>query len=237
VLFVHTFRCLRRRRPIAWGWWLLVGAVLVPPSYAILRHSTLYNGLRHFLFIIPPLCVLAGSGLAVLTRAAAQHRPKLAAALMAVMGLFVVDQVRALVLFHPHQQVFFNRASGGLRSAVGRYETEYYGSVYQELGAQLVEAAWQTRPDRYLNNTFQVTGCGSNLFFKRNLPLNFQYQAMRNANRADFYATYVRDGCLNRFQDRRLVTQVERDGAAIAVARDLRQRSERKPRAKKKLPP
>lgn len=236
ALGVLTFRCLRQRRPLPWGWWLLVAAVLVPPCYAIVRHSTLYNGLRHFLFIIPPLCVLAGAGWAVLTRTVARRWPAGAIALVAVMGLFVFDQVRALVVYHPHQQVFFNRASGGLRSAVGRYETEYYGSVYQELAAQLVEEVWRADPDRYLSTTFDVAGCGSKLFFTRNLPLNFQYQSMRHANNADFYATYVRDGCLKRFRDRRLVTQVERGGANIAVARDLRQRVARPPRPKRASP-
>jgi len=237
VLCGMTLRCVLRRQPIAWGWWLLVTAVLVPPAYAVVRHSTLYNGLRHFLFIVPPLCVLAGAGWAVLTRAVARRRPRWVLVPVAVIGLFVFDQVRALVLYHPHQHVFFNRASGGLRSAVGRYETEYYGSVYQELDAQLVEEVWRTERDHYLNTTFDVAGCGSKLFFTRNLPLNFQYQSMRNANHADFYASYVRDGCLNRFRDRRLVTQVERGGASIAVARDLRQRLERRPRPKKAAPP
>lgn len=236
VLCVQTFRCLRQRRPIAWGWWLLVAAVLVPPGYAIVRHSTLYNGLRHFLFIVPPLCVLAGAGWAVVTRTLAGRRPNWVIALGAVLGLFVFDQVHALVLYHPHQQVFFNRASGGLRSAVERYETEYYGSVYRELAAQLVEEVWRTDRVRYLNTTFDVAGCGSKLFFTRNLPLNFQYQSMRHANEADFYASYVRDGCLKRFRDRRLVTQVERGGASIAVARDLRQRIARRARPKRALP-
>ncbi|HWO11419.1 MAG TPA: hypothetical protein VNN80_18120, partial [Polyangiaceae bacterium] len=52
---------LRRRQRPPWTWLLLLLAVLLPPSYAIVRHSTLYNGLRHFLFVIPPLAVLAGA--------------------------------------------------------------------------------------------------------------------------------------------------------------------------------
>jgi hypothetical protein len=222
---------LRRGRPAPWVWLLLMTAVMLPPAYAIVRHSTLYNGLRHFLFIIPPLAVLAGGGVAVLTRWAARHRPVAAAALAGLMLLFTLDQAAASWRLHPHQHVFFNRWSGGLARAVDRYETEYYGSVYQELHTRLVDTLWQTRRNEYLNRTFVVSGCGSNLFFKRNLPQNFQYTAMRGVNGADYYATYARDGCLRNLRDRQLVTSVAREGTTIAVARDMKRRVTRRPTA------
>ena len=225
VVVACALLALRRRRPVPWEWLLLVTAVLVPPGYAIVRHSTLYNGLRHFLFIIPPIAVLAGGLVAELTRRAARQRPVVAAALAAVMLLFTADQAAASWRLHPHQHVFFNRWSGGLARAVDRYETEYYGSVYQELHQRLVESVWQTRRDEYLNRTFIVAGCGSNLFFKRNLPQNFQYSAMRGVNGADYYATYARDGCLRRLRDRALVTSVTREGATIGVARDMKRKA------------
>jgi hypothetical protein len=226
----QTWLRLRRHSPIPWLWWLLVVAVLVPPAYAIIRHSTLYNGLRHFLFIIPPLCVMVGAGLAVCTRAMARLKREWAIPLVVLTSLFAVDQLHALWRLHPHQHVFFNRASGGLVPAVRRYETEYYGSVYRELHAQLIEHVWKERRESYLNTTFRVAGCGSKLFFSRNLPLNFQYQSMSQAARADFYATYARDRCLNRFKNHPVLTRVERDGATLAVARDLKRKVKRRAR-------
>jgi hypothetical protein len=221
---------LSRRRPVRWVWWLLVLAVCVPPGYAIVHGSTLYNGLRHFLFIIPPISVLAGAGFAVAVEAAAKQNRRFSLPLFALAVLFVLDQVHALWRLHPDQHVFFNRLSGGLRSAIGRYETEYYGSVYQELHAQFQEAVWQQQRERYLNTTWQVAGCGSRLFFTENLPLNFQYQSMRNAAKADYYATYARDNCLSRFRDRRIVTDIRRDGVSIAIARDMKRKLERRPK-------
>jgi dolichyl-phosphate-mannose-protein mannosyltransferase len=237
LLCVRSWRCIRGRMLVPWGCWLLVIAVAVPPAYAIFKGSTLYNGLRHFLFIIPPLCVLAGTGVSACTRSLARHKPIWAGALFALFGLFVVDQLAALKRLHPHEHVFFNRASGGLKPAVRRYETEYYGSVYKELNAQLLQRVWQERRADYLNTTFQVAGCGSKLFFTRNLPLNFQYQVMRFAQTADFYATYARDRCLERFRDRPVLTQIEREGAVIGVARDLKRKIKRVARAGATVPP
>lgn len=221
-LCAHTAWCLRRRRPVAWVGWLVVVATLLPPAYAIVRRSTLYNGLRHFLFLMPPIAALAGAGLVCGVAWLALRRPRWALAPALAFALFASDQLQALVRLHPFQHVYFNRISGGVAAAVDRYETEYYGAVYQQLHAQLIERIWEERRDSYLKQTFVVAGCGSKLFFTRNLPLNFEYVAMRNANSADFYATYVRDDCLHRFRNRPLITSVEREGAVLAAARDLK---------------
>jgi hypothetical protein len=228
ALSAFTLVALRRRRALPWLPWLLVVAVLVPPGYAIVRGSTLYNGIRHFLFIVPPICVLAGAGVAVLVRRWWGSRRAFAAAVLVAVGVLAADPALALIRLHPHQHVYFNPISGGLVSAVENYETEYYGSVYRELHEKLVNEVWRQRRQEYLNTTFQVAGCGSKLFFTRNLPLNFQYTALRNAANADYYATYVRDRCLRRHRDRALVAEVERDGAQLAAARQM---SKRRPRA------
>ena len=143
-------------------------------------------------------------------------------------ALFALDQLHALWRLHPYQHVYFNRSSGGVAAAVDRYETEYYGAVYRELHARLLERVWTERRESYLNTTYLVAGCGSKLFFTRNLPLNFQYQAMRDAGGSDFYASYVRDDCLHRFRDRALLISVEREGATLAAARDMKARAPRK---------
>jgi hypothetical protein len=223
-LCVQTWRCLRRRLPIAWLWWLVLVATALPPTYALLRHSTLYNGLRHFLFLIPPISVLGGAGLARLGLWLARTRPRWAAVPALGFALFALDQLHALWSLHPYQHVYFNRSSGGAAAAIDRYETEYYGSVYQELHARLLEHVWTERRETYLNQTYSVAGCGSKLFFTRNLPLNFQYQAMRDTGGSDFYASYVRDDCLHRFRNRPLILRVERQGATLAEARDLKAR-------------
>jgi hypothetical protein len=236
TLCVVSVLAVRRRQPIAWVRWLLLTAVLVPPAYAMLRGSTLYNGLRHFLFIIPPLCVLAAATVIDLVRWLRSTRPALVTPLLIGIGVLGAGPATALVRLHPHQHVYFNRLSGGLERAVRGYETEYYGSVYRELHRKFVDQIWAERRQDYLNRTFQVSGCGSKLFFTRNLPLNFQYQAMRHVANADYFVSYVRDRCLERFRDRRLITQVERDGAQLGAARDLHERRPRPPKPVRSAP-
>lgn len=227
ALGAYSVRALCRRRPIPWSPWLLVVAVLVPPAYAILRGSTLYNGLRHFLFIMPPICALSGAGLAALGAWLWARKRWLLVPMGLALSALASDPLVALVRLHPHQHVYFNRSSGGVASAVNDYETEYYGSVYRELHAQLASAVWAERRDEYLNTTFQVAGCGSKLFFTRNLPANFKYQSMRHVRKVDYYATYVRDRCLKRLRRAKLVSEVRRGGAQLAAAREVRRRGRR----------
>jgi hypothetical protein len=229
ALCVWLWRSWARREPLPWLPALLAVAVLLPPAYAIVRGSTLYNGLRHFLFIIPPLCALAGLGLTRCLRWLGARDRRWLVPSGLVLCVLAAEPALALVQLHPHQHVFFNRISGGLAPAVKNYETEYYGSVYRELNAQLVDSVWERNRDQYLNRTFTVSGCGSKLFFTRNLPLNFQFQPMRYSDKSDFYATYARDRCLERYRDREVVTRVDRQGATLGVARELARKRPRKP--------
>jgi hypothetical protein len=58
----------------------------------------------------------------------------MASLVIIVAALTVADMIR----LHPYEYVFFNRSSGGLRAASGRYETEYWGSAYKEADDWLI---------------------------------------------------------------------------------------------------
>jgi len=227
VLAVWTWRSFRLGRPLPGAHWIVVVAVLLPPAYAALRGSTLYNGLRHFLFLIPPLSAVAGVTLALGLSRAWRWRQAAGLALALPVAALALDLVLSMRRLHPHQHVYFNRTSGGVAAAVGRYETEYYGSVYRELLGALGERVWREQRQRYLEAPIRVSGCGSKLFFTKNLPLNFEYRSMRQSHRADYFASYVRDECLRHHQRRELVESVERDGATLAVARDMKRKQPR----------
>ncbi|MFW2388053.1 MAG: glycosyltransferase family 39 protein, partial [Polyangiales bacterium] len=66
LLLLGCLASPRLRRSL-WSWRggcvaFLSFAIVFPVSYAILGRSTIYDGLRHFLFVLPPLCVLAALG-------------------------------------------------------------------------------------------------------------------------------------------------------------------------------
>jgi hypothetical protein len=109
----------------------LAGAGGLPVAWAVAMHTPLYDGLRHFLFVMPILAVLAGiSVVAYLRRHGRSVEGRVAgAALGALCLVTLIDMAR----LHPYQAVYFNRlVAGGLRRAVGRYETDYWCLSYKE---------------------------------------------------------------------------------------------------------
>jgi hypothetical protein len=128
--------------------WLDLGALVLAVGFPFLVVFTLrpvmYDGNRQFLFVVPPLAVLAGWGIVALARRSRLPRwlrwgiPSLATGLAVVT---VVDMVR----LHPYQTVYFNRAiAGGVASAARRFEADYWGQSYRE-GMEAVIQGY--RPD------------------------------------------------------------------------------------------
>ncbi len=115
---------------------MLVFAFCFPIAAAILLRSTAYNGLRHFIFLIPMLALISGISVAALLTSNAGKIIKLIAVVLILfsVGLTVLDMFQ----LHPYQVIYFNRLiAGGLKHASQRYETDYWGMTYRE-GAEWV---------------------------------------------------------------------------------------------------
>jgi hypothetical protein len=114
------------RRRAAAGLWF---AVLFPVVYVVARHSTLYDGIRHLLFIVPPLVALAALGWDGLLRAVAGPRR---AAVAAVLAVGIAEPVIFQVRNHPNQVVYFQPLVGGPWGAWTEFELDYWGNcLYQ----------------------------------------------------------------------------------------------------------
>ena len=113
-------------RLVALGLW---AAVLAPVSYIIARNSTLYDGIRHLLFIQPPLMVLSALGWWSVVRA--RSRP-IAVTAVLVLAVGLAEPALFSLRNHPNQVVYFNPLLGGTRGAFGRFELDYWGNcVFQ----------------------------------------------------------------------------------------------------------
>ena len=123
---------MRPRAPLrlaALGLW---ATVLFPIVYVIARHSTLYNGIRHLLFIQPPLVILAALGWWSVRRA---RRRAVAVAATAALAVGLTEPALFCLRNHPNEVVYFNALAGGPRGALGRFDLDYWGNcVYQAQG-------------------------------------------------------------------------------------------------------
>ena len=137
---------------------------MFPPVYAVVKGSNLYDGMRHFLFIVPPMAVLAGVVLEHLWRATRRIRPGRAQAALAIVfggacALVSAYHLALLVRLHPVQSVYFNRASGGIPAAYENYDIDYYATSYGATLKLLQRELWNRERDRYLEGPYVITGC------------------------------------------------------------------------------
>jgi hypothetical protein len=110
---------------------LLVVAALFPVAFVIATGVVLYDGERHFLFIAPPLAILAAMSVSVFL---AQVRFRLLRFIVVVIMLcsFIATAAEMRSL-HPYEHIYFNRLfGGGIKEAAKSFETDYWGSSYKE---------------------------------------------------------------------------------------------------------
>jgi hypothetical protein len=208
------------RRPLTWA--VLVVAALLPPGYAIIRGSALYDGLRHFLFLVPLLAVFAGASAVIVARRLAQGSARsIGRALWIVLvAAGALDTARTMIELHPHQYIYFNRLVGGLPGAVDRYETDYYGNSYKRLFARLDAHLRASEPELSRETEYRVTGCIPAEIARLYTGANMRFVAPRV--RADFFVGYQRQGCLRARARYPVIVEEARQGATISVVRDLR---------------
>lgn len=206
---------------------ILVLALAFPPVYAIVGRSVLYDGLRHFLFLVPVIVVVGSVAAVVLVRRHGRSMRWGVAAFCLGMAGLQARVVPEMLKLHPHEYVYFNQFVGGLPGAFGNYDTDYYGNSYKEAFAELADHLWLEDPQHYLEATWMVTGCIPDFVAHEYLPPGFRFKEKHKKDRnPQFYLGYTRGDCHNRYKHRPVLLQVERDGVLLNVVRDLRREGE-----------
>lgn len=116
---------------------LVAFAAVFPVLLAMVAHPAFYNGLRHFIFLVPPFAVLGGLAGAWLFERARPLGKAVSAALIAVFVGGLALPVSDMVRLHPYQYTTFNWASGGVRMAHDNYMLDYWGLAFKQAGEAL----------------------------------------------------------------------------------------------------
>jgi hypothetical protein len=105
---------------LLWLWFLL-------PALAVMTGLIpVYNNFRHVLFILPPLLLIAGIGLAWLLR-----RLRLALARLALAALLLAPGIVGILQLHPYEYIYYNQLVGGVAGAEGRFELDYWCTAFR----------------------------------------------------------------------------------------------------------
>jgi hypothetical protein len=107
---------------------IVCAAVALPLGFLIVQRATIYDGIRHVMFVIPMLAVLAGVGwVAILPLL---RRVPIVAAV--AVGAYVGSLVVTLAVLHPLEYVAMSALAGGTRGAYDRFEQDYWSVAATE---------------------------------------------------------------------------------------------------------
>ena len=93
----------------------------MPIVLIMIQRITIYDGIRHVLFVIPMLAVIAGA--AFVTMLLALQRFSLV--LPVLLGAYAGATALTLARLHPLEYVAMNLFAGGTAEAYGRFELDY----------------------------------------------------------------------------------------------------------------
>lgn len=121
LLFIKKFNPTIPKSIIALLWLSLA----FPIFFIIYKHSNIYNGIRHLLFIFPLLSILTSLTLYQVYTHLKSSKFYYVFILAIVLG--IADPLIFMVKNHPYQSMYFSRVEGGTRAAFKRFELDYWG--------------------------------------------------------------------------------------------------------------
>ena len=99
----------------------------IPAAYVILRKPPMYDGFRHFLFMLPPIFIFAGFAFEKIFDTVKNRWGAISFVLILLMpGIYGALQL------HPYEYAYYNSFAGGTSGAFRTYETEYWLTCYRE---------------------------------------------------------------------------------------------------------
>jgi 4-amino-4-deoxy-L-arabinose transferase-like glycosyltransferase len=196
-----------RRGPAASLLLILVVWFSLPALGVMLLGMAIYNNLRHLLFLIPAIVLVAGYGLQAFLGKLRRPWLVVAAGLILLLPGFV-----GIARLHPYEYTYFNAYTGGTRGAYRQYDLDYWCTSLRE-AVQEVNAHASPGALVYLT-PIQVSG--TEPFARSDLRFT---SAGTQRHEAEYWMECTRYGDRDRSSDDRTsVLRVQRQGAVFAEA-------------------
>lgn len=105
-------------------YFILLFVSVFPVVYIIYKESNVYGGWRHISFIYPGLVIIASIGIYTLLNNFKQKYIRFP--VIALLLFLAFFPIKHYITNHPHEYIYYNKLSGGVEKAYGRYEMDYF---------------------------------------------------------------------------------------------------------------
>jgi hypothetical protein len=201
-------------------WVVLAFAALFPLVYATFSKATLYDEMRHFLFVVPIVAVASAALIDRLVDRAARWRPVLRHAAATLAGIYLTVHVGTVAALHPNEYIYYNAFVGGVDGAEGKFDLDYWNNSLRELSDELTAYAEEVYgEERARTMPVKLFVCGHVDSIRPFLPP--AWTIVWDAKAADLYVAHTRFLCGQPINGP-VVAKVERLGSELSFAVDLK---------------
>ena len=200
---------------------MLTLAAVLPIAIAILKRPALYNGIRHFIFVIPPMTVLAGLAFARGMNWLADGRRSWQPVALAVFAFGLMLPLAEMVRLHPYQYTHFNHIAGTVRGADDRYMLDYWGLAFKQASDDLRELLEEKHEAAPQGRKWKVAVCGPHR--PAQVALGPSFTITGDSHGADFAMTLGEFYCKGLTAP--VMVEIKRDDVVFARVYDIRGRS------------
>ena len=224
AIFGHISGALNaRRRFVAFP--VFAGCLFMvwfPLTFFLVARPNVYDGLRHFLFLLPLLAVFAGAGAAAFARLLPRRFSGLIR--YSFSAFLLLAGVPSLFTMHPYQYAYYNMLEGNHLTLHERFETDFWVTSYREAAEWLNSKKGSSlQPMRVLVAANAHSKAALGVFLRPDI----QFSTLETGNYAgqplppqfDYYVGTVRYGQSQNFSGSPIVHRIERDGILMSVIR------------------
>src|SRR6266852_9017340 len=196
---------------------IVVFGIVFPVAYAIAIKAVLFDGMRHFIFVLPLIAALT----AVVADRALVHLARLPLRPYAYGALarYGLGHVSVMAMLHPDEYVYYNGFIGGVEGAAGLFKLDYWANSYAEAVSALEDHLRAEYGVDFMDHDFTVAACGPPISAAYYFPSNFIFTA--DPENAEFFIAFTKDKC-NKALPGKEIYRVERMGTLLSVVLDRR---------------
>jgi hypothetical protein len=200
---------------------MLTLAATLPLLIAMLKRPALYNGIRHFIFVIPPMAVLAGTAFAQAMNWLKENRRSWQPAAMAVFSFGLLLPLGEMIRLHPYQYTHFNHIAGTVRSADSLFMLDYWGLALKQASDGLRDEINERQEVPPRGRKWKVAVCGPQR--PAQVALGPDFTIGWDSHAADFAMTLGEFYCKGLTAP--VLVEIKRDDVVFARVYDIRGRS------------
>ncbi len=200
---------------------MLTVAATLPLVIAMVKRPALYNGIRHFIFVIPAMTVLAGVAFSRGMNWLKENHRSWQPAAVAVFSFGLLLPLAEMIRLHPYQYTHFNHIAGTVRGADEFFMLDYWGLALKQASDGLRDELVERQEAPPHGHKWKVAVCGPQR--PAQVALGPDFTIGWDSHAADFAMTLGEFYCKGLTAP--VMVEIKRDDVVFARVYDIRGRS------------